>query len=76
MAIGLPFIAGGVAWTTTFQLIANSQKKKIDGLIQSSVLYQYDLMISNGSSLSLGANLLRDNTLGQSTLGLGLRYNF
>lgn len=73
---GVACIAGGVAWTTTFQLIANSQKKKIDGLIQSSVLYHYDLMFSNGASLSLGTDFLRDNTLGQNALGLGLRYNF
>ena len=45
-------------------------------MLQTSSLFQHNIPLSNGSSLSLGADLLRDNTLGQNTLGLGLRYNF
>ena len=43
---------------------------------QASSIYQYDIPLSNGSSFSLGADLLRDNTLSQNTFGLGIRYNF
>lgn len=68
-------MGGGVACTTTFLLIANHQKKKAQQLETSSII-QYDFPLSNGSSLSLGADMLRDRTLGSNTVGLGLRYNF
>ncbi len=48
------------------------QKKEI----QSYSLYQFNFPVIHGSSLSLGADLLSDRTLGSNTIGLGLRYNF
>lgn len=72
---GISCIAAGIGWTTFFLIKSNKVKNEYMRL-QSSTIYQYNFNLSNGTSLSLGADLLRDNTLGQNTLGLGLRYNF
>ena len=72
---GIGLIAGGAAWTTAFLLLANHQKNKALEL-QLSSIYHYDIPISNGSSISIGADMLSDRTLGTNTVGLGLRYNF
>ena len=72
---GIGLIVGGAAWTTTFLLLANHQNnKEMD--FQSSNIYQYNFEFSNGSSLSLGADMLSDCKFGTNTVGLGLRYNF
>lgn len=65
----------GVAFTTTFLLLANHEKKKTQWLL-SSTIYQYDLKFDNGSTLSTGIDILSDRSHGNNTLGLGLRYNF
>ncbi|MCR4921627.1 MAG: hypothetical protein K5945_07990 [Bacteroidaceae bacterium] len=77
--VDIPFIAtlaGGVVWTTSFLLASNHTKKKIDSQLYNTSIMQYDFPFSNSSSLSLGANLLRDNVNGKNTLGFNLRYNF
>ena len=75
MERGLGFGACGVAWAATWSLLSiplwNEAKRT-----KTYSLYKYEKTLTNGSSLSLSADLLRDNTLGQNTLGLGLRYNF
>jgi hypothetical protein len=73
--IGGIFIGAGTIWTTSFLLAANHQKKKAE-MLQSSAIYQYDIKLSHGTSLSAGLDMLSDRTLGNNTLGLGLRYNF
>ncbi|MBR1415305.1 MAG: hypothetical protein IJ570_05525 [Prevotella sp.] len=65
--------AGGVLGTYCY-ISAHKIKKDYDTLNYS--LLHEDFKFSNGSSLSAGIDMLRDNTLGQNTLGLGLRYNF
>ena len=76
--LDIPFyatIAGSVVWTTSFLIAANHEKKKAN-MLQASTIYQYDFKFDNGTSLSLGADLLGDRTMGSNTLGIGLRYNF
>jgi len=65
----------GVGVTTTCLIVAHKQKKKLDAL-QTSSIYRYDIPFSNGSSLSVGADLLHDRILNNRTVGLGLSYNF
>lgn len=72
---GISCIALGIGWTTFFLIRANKAKNNVSN-VNSSVLLKYDLPISNGSSLSIGADLLSESLIGNSTLGLGLRYNF
>ncbi len=66
----LPWSA--VFFTTAYYIDKKAEKKGILG----STIYHYDLNFSNGSTLSLGADLLSDRTQGSNTIGLGLRYNF
>ena len=73
--IGGILAGSGVVWTTGFLLAANLHNKSYHKL-QTSKIYQYDFKLSNGSSLSAGIDMLSDRTIGNKTLGLGLRYNF
>ena len=73
--MGGAFIAGGVAWTTGCLLLSNYFSKK-GKAIESASLYQHEFDFSNGSSLSLSADMLSDRTIGSNTVGVGLRYNF
>lgn len=63
-------------WGSYALLKSASKHQKQIRQLSGLTLYQQNLQFSNGSSLSLGADLLRDNTLGQNSIGLGLRYNF
>lgn len=74
--IGSIFIAGGTAWSAVFLLSSNHTKKKIESQIYNSSVIHYDIPYSNGSSISLGVDLLSDHSISTNTLGLGLRYNF
>ena len=65
----------GIGVTTTCLVVAHKQKKKLDAL-QASSLYRYDIPLSNGSSLSVGVDMLHDRIMNNRTVGLGLSYNF
>lgn len=73
--IGVGCIVLGAGVTTLCLIKANKEKKKLDAL-QTSSIYRYDIPFSNGSSLSVGADLLNDRITNQKTIGLGLNYNF
>ncbi|MBQ7439854.1 MAG: hypothetical protein IJV28_07820 [Paludibacteraceae bacterium] len=74
--IGLGIAGGGVLFTGGFLLAANHQLNKARQPLYSTLLLKTNFNLPNGSSIALGTDLIRDNTLGQNTLGLGLRYNF
>lgn len=65
----------GVAWTTTFLLVGHHYKKQADHYQFISLYYQ-DIRFSNGSSLSIGTDVVNDKLLGNNIIGLGLHYNF
>lgn len=73
---GIACIAAGIGVTTTCLVIAHKQKKKIDATLQTSSLYRYGIPFSNGSQLSVGADMLHDCIMDKRTVGLGLSYNF
>ncbi|MBQ6064484.1 MAG: hypothetical protein IJK87_12795 [Prevotella sp.] len=73
--LGIGFVGLGAVWTTSFLLAANHQKKMAQ-ILESSAIYQYDFKLSNGTSLSAGLDMIHDHSVGERTLGLGLRYNF
>ena len=54
---------------------ASKHQKQIKQLSGLS-LYQYDFKLNDGSSFSAGIDMLHDRSIGNNTLGLGLRYNF
>ncbi len=68
-------MGGGILWTASFQTAAYIQEKEIKKF-QTISLLKKRISFSNGSSISLGTDLLSDRTIGSNTLGLGLRYNF
>jgi hypothetical protein len=74
--IGAGLAVGGVVWTSSFLLIANKYKANNQSFLSTVPIFQQNFQVSNSSSFYLGADLLRDNTIGQNTLGLGLRYTF
>ncbi len=73
---GAGIFALGAGTTTIFLVAANKQKKKIDAALKTSSLYRYDIPFSNGSTLSVGADILHDRIMDKRTVGLGLSYNF
>lgn len=74
--LGVAAAGGAVAWTTTFLLIANHKKNKIDNYLSFIPTMQYEFNFTNGSKLSAGIDVLSNRTFSKNTLGLGLRYNF
>ena len=74
--IGLGIAGGGALFTAGFLLAANYQINKARGSLSSTPLFKNDFKFDNGSSLSAGIDMLSDHTIGNNTLGLGLRYNF
>ena len=73
---GIAPIVVGAGVTTTCLIIAHKQKKKLDAALGTSSLYRYDIPFSNGSQLSVGADMLHDRIMNNRTVGLGLSYNF
>ncbi len=73
---GAVCLATGAGVTTTCLVIAHKQKKKLDAAALYSSLYRYDIPFSNGSTLSVGADMLHDRIMNNRTVGLGLSYNF
>lgn len=76
VVLGVIGTSAAVVWASSFLIAAHSVKKKIDSQMLYYSIYQYDMPFSNGSSLSVGTDLISNRVLGTNTLGLGLRYNF
>lgn len=73
--LGIGLTIGGIACSTGCLIAANHYARQAR-LLESVFLYQHDIPFSDGTSLSVGADMLSDCTLGSNTVGLGLRYNF
>jgi len=67
-AIGL--IGGGIC------LLQSHKYQRQAELVQSYSLLQQDYHFNDGSSLSAGVDLLKDDVHKYKTVGIGLRYNF
>ncbi len=65
---------GAAVWLLSSAVKHQKQIKQMK--VQGISLYQHNISFSNGYSLSLGADLLNDRTLGSNTIGLGVRYYF
>lgn len=63
-------------WGSYALLKSASKHQKQIKQLSSLTLYHHNLNFSNGSSLSLDADLLSDRTMGSKAIGLGLRFNF
>lgn len=76
IAAGAGGIVVGAGITTLCLVKAHKQKKKLDAALETSSIYRYDIPFSNGSSISVGADMLHDRIMNKRTVGLGLSYNF
>lgn len=76
MIAGGVLMGCGVAFTTTFLILANKEKRKMDNMISYSPIIQHEFQLTNGSSLIAGLEMINNHSVGEKTLGLGLRYNF
>ena len=72
---GSMFLVGGAVITTGCVVRANKLKRSLYD-VNNSALYRQDFKLKNGSSIATGVDILQDNTLKNSTLGIGLSYNF
>lgn len=70
ICLGAAIIGGG-----TCLILSHNYQKQAD-LINSCALIQQDVSFKNGSSLALSVDMLKDNSIKTSTLGMGLKYNF
>jgi len=75
IAVGVGSIVAGAGVTTLCLVKAHREKKNL-GALGTSSLYRYDIPFSNGSQLSVGADMLHDRIMDKRTVGLGLSYNF
>lgn len=75
--VGIPLIVAGATTATACLVKANKLKKKASQLsVQSAPIYQQEFHLKNGTTLSPSINMMKDNTHRNTTLGLGLTYNF
>lgn len=68
-------ILGGIATTTTCLFKAHQLEKKAR-TISFAPVFQKEFNLGNGKSLCAGVDVIRDSQYKQTTLGLGLQYNF
>ena len=73
--IGAGFTAVGIA-TTTVCLIKAKQYQKKAQMIATAPIYQHEFSFKDGSSICAGIDMIRDIHFNQTSLGLGLQYNF
>ena len=73
LAGGLVVAGAGVAVGGYF---LSEHFQKTSELMQVASLYEQEISFNNGSSLALGVDMLRDNTMKTDAWGIGLRYNF
>ena len=74
--LGAIMMAGGIATTTACLVRAYKLQQNSIYSLHSAPLYHQDFAFSNGTSLSTGIDMLKDNRFKSQTIGLGLRYNF
>lgn len=68
-------ISGGAATLTGCLIRANQLKKKAKELSCAPII-QHEFELGNGTSLSAGVDLLRDNQFNNTAVGLGVTFNF
>ena len=75
VGIGAGLAAVGIA-TTTVCLIKAKQYQKKAQMIATAPIYQHEFSFKDGSSICAGIDMIRNNHFKQTSLGLGLQYNF
>ncbi len=77
LGIGLGTILGGSALTWGCLYKASKINKQVSPMsVHSAPVFQQNFYLKNGTSLSPSINMMKDNTRRNTTLGIGLSYNF
>ena len=74
-AVGVAITGVGIGTTIGSLIVANKIQKKAQSLSFAPV-FQKEFNLGNGKSLCAGVDAIRDRQYKQTTLGLGLQYNF
>ena len=76
LGIGIGTSAIGIGIWAGCYFTAKHLEKKSQYSVHSAPLYQHEFKVGKNSNLMVGVDMLKDNTLKNQTLGLGLSYNF
>lgn len=72
-----PCIAGvGVATWAALYFSGRHIEKKSEYMVQSAPIYQQEFKVGKNDRLTVGIDMLKDNTRKNQTFGLGVSYNF
>ena len=67
-------VVASAGWTIGYYMAANNVEKK--AMRSGFSIYQQEFKLKNGSLLTAGVDMLKDQMLNTQTIGVGLSYNF
>lgn len=73
--VGIGCSIGAVIWASGYCIAAYKVQRQTYTLRTASI-YQQEFKLKNGSSLTAGVDVLKDQMLNNQTIGVGLSYNF
>lgn len=76
LGIGLSSIAAGIATWSGCYFRARKLGRRSRYSVQSAPVFQQEFNVGNNDRLVVGLDMLKDNTMKNQTLGMGLTYNF
>ena len=76
LTLGFPFIAAGIVTWSGCYFRARKLERRSRYSVQSAPVFQQEFNVGNNHRLVVGLDMLKDNTMKNQTLGMGLTYNF
>lgn len=74
--VGFSSIAAGIATWSSCYFRARKLERRSRYSVQSVPVFQQEFNVCNNDCLVVGLDMLKDNTMKNQTLGMGLTYNF
>lgn len=76
LGVGFSSIAAGIATWSGCYFRARKLERRSRYSVQSAPVFQQEFNVGNNDRLVVGLDMLKDNTMKNQTLGMGLTYNF
>lgn len=76
LGVGFSSIAAGIATWSGCCFRARKLESRSRYSVQSAPVFQQEFNVGNNDRLVVGLDMLKDNTMKNQTLGMGLTYNF
>lgn len=76
LVIGFSSIAAGIATWSGCYFRARKLERRSRYSVQSASVFQQEFNVGNNDRLVVGLDMLKDNTMKNQALGMGLTYNF